>query len=127
MDNVPKCGYAIGIHDEIGQGPGMLGIGFSMNEFLQNYQPRDDLDKALQSVFAVLARDYPNHRLVVTASSATLETFTEVSSYLNIAAARKVFATLGDDAFDCLIEKIADSAKQLLRRNENAEEGEVAP
>ena len=115
MDNASEFGCALGFPDENAPASGLniLGSGFSMKDFIERYKPRDSLDEVLQPVFEVLARDFPGHRLVITGNTATLERFAEVSSYLNISAARAVWATLGDDAFGCLMGKIADAANQL--------------
>ena len=121
MDSRPEYGFALGIPDESASASGLEAAfsGFSMKDFIENYEPRDPLDEALQPVFEVLARDFPGHRLVITGEKATLERFTEVSSYLNIAAARAVWEGIGDDAFGCFMEKVADATNQFLCRNTN--------
>lgn len=78
IENAPKITEGLAIADEL----------FPFKEFVQNLKPIDELDEALQPVFQLLARDFPGHRLIVTAVSATLEESRCVTTYVNIEGAR---------------------------------------
>ena len=129
MDNVPEFGHALGFPEENAPASGlnMLGSGFSMKDFIENYEPRDSLDEALQPVFEVLAREFPGHRLVVTASGASLEKHSEVGTYVNIAAARVFWGSIDNQAFGAFLQGVCSAGKVLSDQRSSAETQEAAP
>lgn len=95
--------------------------GFPLKDYIGHYEPRDPLDEALQPVFELLAKDYPGHLLVVTATNATLERHAEVQSYLNIAAARAVWTKTGNEVLRISLQKVIDTATSLLNQTKGEE------
>ena len=129
MDNTPQFGCALGFSDANAPASGLdiLGSGFSMKDFIENYEPRGPLDEALQPVFEVLARDFPGHRLVVTASGASLEKHSEVGTYINIAAARVFWGSIDNQAFGAFLQGVCSAGKVLSDQRSSAETQEAAP
>ena len=123
-------GYALlGVEDAPSVTEALAAVGepFSLRKFAQEMKPRDELDEALQPVFQILARDFPEHRLVVTPAGATLEETREVGSYVYFEGFKSVLEEAAQDEnsvvarFAEMLDEVTSSLLRTVQKDSRPE------